>query len=61
LLFGPPESRELAKGILENHPKIRRVDALDNNARLKLFFFSELSNMALLELLAKTGLSGIMF
>ena len=59
VLFGPPEARSNAKGVLENLPQVHRIDAQNSNTQLKLFLFSPISDMEILGIVAKTGLVGI--
>ncbi len=58
-LLGTQESRILAKGMLENHPGIRRIDSQSGYLQLKLIGSGMLSDMEILHLIKDSGLSGV--
>ena len=60
-LLGTMETRTRARCLLENHPSIRRIDALDGDLKLKLLLSDSLSNMLLLEILKESGIDGVIF
>ncbi len=57
-LIGPLASRERAKLLLENQPKVRRVDAEAGLTRLRLFLSAPMREDELLPLLEGSGLNG---
>lgn len=57
-LYGTPASREMAKILLENQPQIRRVDASGDLGEIKLLLSQSVTEGELIELLAKSGISG---
>ena len=57
-LYGPLSSREQVKLLLENQPKVRRLDASAGLTQLRLFLSDPLSEDELLPLLASSGISG---
>lgn len=58
-LFGPLYALQLAKGILENHPLVRRVDEVSNKTDLRLILSKPVRNDEIVGMLAYTGLKGI--
>ena len=58
-LYGTQEARELAKGMLENHPHVRRLDAFENNAKIKLLMTSPIAEPDLIGMLSRTGLHAV--
>ena len=60
-LFGSQNARLQAKGVLENCPQIKRIDAQSNPFQMKLYLRQPISDLEILDLLKETALVGIAF
>ena len=58
-LFGDYEAKQQAKGILENHPHVRRADVSDGLSRIRLVLSNRISEGDIIEMLCSSGLNGI--
>jgi len=59
VLYGTLISRENAKGIIENHPCVKRVDSCEQCTLLRILLNRSVSEIELVSLLADSGLSGL--
>lgn len=57
-LYGSADALEKAKGILENHPGIKRIDCSENLSHIKLLSGEPLQELSLIPLLIPSGISG---
>lgn len=57
-LYGPAGALEKAKGILENHPSIKRIDCSENLSHIKLLSSEPIQERILIPLLMPSGISG---
>lgn len=57
-LIGPTDALLRARGVLENHPNIKRIDTLDNKSDIRLILSKSIREEELAGLLSETGLIG---
>ena len=57
-LFGPSESREWARSMLENLPQVKRLSCAADGSQIKLISCEPLDENSLIPLLAQSGIHG---
>ena len=58
-LVGTREAKLQARGILENHPNVKRIDTLENKSDIRLILSKSIREEELAGILAETGLIGV--
>lgn len=60
-LLGTMEARKQAGCLIENHPLVRRIDAMEGYTHLRLFLSESIADISIIALLKDSGLDGIKF
>ena len=55
-LYGSAHTCSLAKGLLENHPDIKRIDTVEAENTLRLILLKPIEDIDLISLLLPSGL-----